>query len=202
MCLLDDEAVALIAQRCQIKNGSRVLDMGCGRGFFGRWLKANGIAVRYTGVDRDEGAAAAAGQHVPSGTITQDDFRSAQGHPSYDAVTALEITISGSVDTALLDAAASALLDGGRLALTIASLDGAHADRLASAEVDAVSRFTAVRIEDWTHRVTPFARRTFEWWLNAPWPPEIQEKSTIEARKALDAIDRGSFHYAVLFARR
>lgn len=202
LCLLDDEALALIAKHCRIENGTRILDLGCGRGFLGRWLDASGVALRYTGIDRDEGAVAAARRHVPSGTITQGDFRIAYGQPSYDVVTALEITIAGAVERAVLDAAAGALLEGGRLALTVASLDGAHTDRLASVEMGALSRFTAVRIEDWTQRVMPFARRTFEWWLNAPWPPEIQEKSTLEARNVLAAIALGSFHYAVLFARR
>jgi SAM-dependent methyltransferase len=202
LCLLDDEAVSAIAQCCGIQNGARVLDMGCGRGFLGRWLSSKHIAARYTGVDRDEEAAAAARRLVPSGTITQGDFRTAYGKPSFDIVTAFEITIAGAIDPALLDAAAGALFAGGTFALTIASLDGAHVDRLAAAETDALSRFTDVTIEDWTQRAEPFARRTFEWWLDAPWPPEIQEKSSLEARAALKAIARGSFHYAVLFAKR
>ena len=98
------------------------------------------------------------------------------------------------------DAAASALLPGGRLVVTVASVDGAYADRLRRAEREALCSFNDVIIEDWTQGVIPFAQRTYEWWLNAPWPPAIQEKSAREARTALRAIGMGNFHYAVLFA--
>ena len=200
MCLLDDNAIGSIAGRCKVGNGTRILDMGCGRGFFGRWLLANGIAADYSGVERDENAVAAARRSMPSGTILHGDFRTVPTRPAFDVVTAIEVTVAGEVDCPLLDAAASALLPGGRLVVTVASVDGAYADRLRRAEREALCSFNDVIIEDWTQGVIPFAQRTYEWWLNAPWPPVIQEKSAREARTALRAIGMGNFHYAVLFA--
>lgn len=201
MCLLDDSSAAEIADRCAIRNGTRVLDLGCGRGFFGRWLLARGTAVRYSGLDRDAEAVAAARRHVPDGTITRGDFRAMQWGPEYDVVVAIEAAIDGTLDDALLRAAREALAEHGSFAATIASLDGAHADRLAALERAAGRRFATATIEDWTKRARSFAQRTFEWWLQAPWPAEIQEKCALEARAVLDAIEQNRLHYAVLFAR-
>ena len=201
MCLLDDAAVQAIVERCAIRNATRVLDLGCGRGFLGRWLDANGIAAKYTGVDRVADAVEAARRHVPAGTITQGDFRAMQTLPGYDAVVALEVVVDGTVDGALLESAAMALTRNGRLALTVASLDGRHDERLTELANVAERRFASAALEDWTQRVRPFAQRTFEWWSNARWHPEIREKTAREARAAIDSIAQSRFHYAVLFAR-
>lgn len=201
MCLLDDDAVARIVERCGINDASRVLDFGCGRGFFGRWLFANGLAARYTGIDRDAGAVDAARRHVPSGTIAQDDFRSVRAQQAYDAVVGIEIAIEGAVDAAVLDCAAGALVAGGTLALTIASVDGLHEGRLIEATGAAEQRFRTVAMEDWTQSVRPFTQRMFEWWRDARWPAELQEKNAQEARVVLDAVAQNRFHYALLFAR-
>lgn len=201
MCLLDDDAVASIVERCEINGATSVLDFGCGRGFFGRWLGANGIAARYAGIDRDAGAVEAARRHVPSATIIQGDFRDAPAQRAYDAIVGVEIAIEGAVEDDVFDSAARALVPNGALALTIASVDGRHEDRLTQVTGAAEQRFATVTMEDWTQRVRPFAQRMFEWWHQARWPVELQETNAREARTVLDAIARKRFHYALLFAR-
>lgn len=202
LCLLDDDAVTEIVGRCEIRAGTRVLDFGCGRGFFGRWLDAANTGAHYFGIDRIAEAVDAAGRNVPGGTMIQGDFRKVNWQPEFDAVVALEITIDGAVDEAVLDAAVAALKSHGTLAITLASLDGRHTDRLGVLARSAKQRFARVDLEDWSQRVSPFARSTYEWWLTAPWQAEIAEKCALEANAALESLERGDFHYAVLFARK
>jgi 2-polyprenyl-3-methyl-5-hydroxy-6-metoxy-1,4-benzoquinol methylase len=201
MCLLDDAAVAVIAERCKLREAKSVLDFGCGRGVFGRWLTLHGIEAQYAGIDRDEGAVAAARLHIPYGIVTRGDFRTAPVQEAYDAVVAIEIAVDGAIDDSVLDAAARALAPHGTLAVTIASVDGAQAGRLQALEAAARQRFADVEMVDWSESVRPFTQRMFEWWLTAPWPAEITEKNTHEARAVLGALAQDRFHYAVLFAR-
>jgi SAM-dependent methyltransferase len=197
MCLLDDTAVADLTKRCRVESGAAVLDIGCGRGFLGRWLRANGIEVRYAGVDRIAEAVATA-REVPSAHVVECDFREYRGNQEFDAGFAIEIAIDGTLDEAILDVLKNALRPGGSFAATIASLDGDHAPRLATLAKAAERRFINVSIEDWTSRAIPFARCTYRRWLAVDWPSEIVEKTTLEALTALDAIEGGAFHYAVL----
>ena len=202
MCLVDDGATAQIVRRCKIAPGNRVLDLGCGRGFLGRWLRETQTGVSYFGVDRVDEAVAAARRHVRDATVYRGDFRTINWRPNYDAVVALEIAIDGGVDVPVLDAAASALDAGGTLALTVASLNGRHDKRLKGLAATAKARFAFVELADWTERLAPFARRTYAWWLTAQWHPEIAEQCSREAKATLGALERGLFHYAVLFARK
>ncbi|HZY99093.1 MAG TPA: class I SAM-dependent methyltransferase, partial [Candidatus Baltobacteraceae bacterium] len=149
--------------------------MGCGRGFLGRWLDAAGIGVRYAGVDRVEVALESARQHVRNGMMTLGDFRATDWQPEFDVVTAIEIAIDGSVGESIFDAAAAALRTGGMFALTLASLHGQNAGRLGTLLKSAKQRFDYADLVDWTQRVTPFAHRTYGWWVIAPWHPEIDE---------------------------
>jgi hypothetical protein len=134
--------------------------------------------------------------------MTLGDFRATDWQPEFDVVTAIEIAIDGSVGESIFDAAAAALRTGGMFALTLASLHGQNAGRLGTLLKSAKQRFDYADLVDWTQRVTPFAHRTYGWWLTAPWHPEIAEKCTREAKAALVAIERGLFNYAVLFARK
>jgi len=202
MCLLDDAAAAEVIRRTNIVTGKRVLDFGCGRGFLGRWLDAEQAATQYSAVDRIEGALEATRKHVPNGRTIFGDFRAVRWRPEFDGVVALEIATGSAIDESVVEAAASALKRGGIFALTLASLDGKHAVRIAALSVAAEKRFRAVDVADWTQRVAPFARRTYQWWLAAPWHCDIAQKCRLEANAALDALERGTFHYAVLFARR
>jgi 2-polyprenyl-3-methyl-5-hydroxy-6-metoxy-1,4-benzoquinol methylase len=201
MCLLDDAALAEIVERIDLRDAKRVLDLGCGRGFFGRWLAANDFHAEYTGVDRVAEAVESARRHVLSGTIAQGDFDSIAMDRSFDAVVAFEVAMDGTVPEAALNAAAGALRPGGRFAVTIASLDSANEGRLADSRDAAEKYFHQVTIEDWTERIAPFAQRTYEWWVRATWHPDIKEKAAREARAALEAISGNRFQYAVLFAR-
>jgi trans-aconitate methyltransferase len=201
LSILDDDALADLIARCGVHTGSAVLDLGCGRGFLGRSLIARGIEARYTGVDRIGDALNAARRHVPGGTFTQGNFRRLRWNREFDAVFALEVVIDGALDAPLIEAVASALRPGGRAAITVASFDGAHARRLSEAQRLAAEHFASASIEDWTERTIPFARKFYGAFLACDsWHPEIVERCHAEARAALAAIERGTFHYAVVFA--
>ena len=180
--------MALIAERCRLRDAGAVLDLGCGRGFLGRWLRERGFETSYTGVDRVADAVDAARANVRDGDIVHADFRKLAWKRTFDSVFAIEIAIDGALDQAIVDAAVSALKPGGRFVATIAATKGT------------IGRPAGTTVENWTDRVTPFATRTYRWWLDCDaWHPEIAGKMHEEARTLLGAIERGEFRYFVLF---
>lgn len=67
---LADEFAPVIANRCGIRNGAAVLEMGCGTGAFSRYLSQTVEEVSFTGVDLDETFLQYMGDRPRSGTNT------------------------------------------------------------------------------------------------------------------------------------
>lgn len=55
MTLLNDDFIPLAVSYCGIEQGMRILEVGCGTGYFSRYLSKGTSGVSYIGVDRDKG---------------------------------------------------------------------------------------------------------------------------------------------------
>lgn len=53
--LLNDDFIPLAVSYCGIKEGMHLLEVGCGTGYFSRYLSKGTRKVHYTGIDIDEG---------------------------------------------------------------------------------------------------------------------------------------------------
>lgn len=60
MTLLNDDFIPFAVQYCGIEDGMKILEVGCGTGYFSRYLSKGTSGVSYTGLDRDAGFIAAA----------------------------------------------------------------------------------------------------------------------------------------------
>lgn len=55
LSILHDEFIPLAVRYAGIEKGMHILDVGCGTGYFSRYLSEGTEEVHYTGLDRDEG---------------------------------------------------------------------------------------------------------------------------------------------------
>lgn len=200
LCLVSDEMLAGICGRLDLRHGSRLLDIGCGRGFLERWLQRRGYGPRAFGLDRAAEAIAAARRQCPEAQFVQGDYRTHPFQPEFEAAFALEIAASGKFGASLLAAIRSALREGGRFAITAPSLDGRHESRLHQARTAMLEHFSDVEMLDATAEAASFAKRLYAACLRiTTWSPEIRTRFAQQADAVLRAIDRGDFHYAVAF---
>ncbi|MGZ3504821.1 MAG: class I SAM-dependent methyltransferase [Vulcanimicrobiaceae bacterium] len=199
MSVLSDEDMAVIANAVQSALRSNVLDLGCGRGFAGRFLRQGGYTGRYVGVDRIVAALEAAQRNVPDGEFEEVDFRERRWECQFEAVLALEVTRSGQLDEPLVQGIASALRPGGSFAITIASTDGRMAARLDDTRILCERYFARVEITDTSAGSARFAKRFYRAILEIDeWEPFVKQSLHGEANRVLRAIDEGRFEYAVV----
>jgi SAM-dependent methyltransferase len=198
LSLLSDDLLGEILEHLHASDASRILDIGCGRGFLERWLHRHGKHVRAVGVDRAPEAIAAAKALAPDAQFVEADYRSHRFPEPFDTVVALEIATSGAIDGSLVAAVRSALREGGGFAITAASLDGKHEERLEAARAQLAQHFAAFELLDSTQPAAEFAVRLYGAWLQIEsWSPTIRPRMEAQAREVLDSIERGDFHYAI-----
>lgn len=191
MSAVDDAMMTDVMEMLGVERGAALLDIGCGRGFAGRFLQRVASGVDYTGCDRAVEALEAARKHVPDGCFIQADFRDRDWAHAYDAVLAIEVTTNGIVDCELADTVARALRPGGRFVVTAASLR--------AMEVPEPRGFANAAVIDYTQRASAFARGYYgEIVLTKEWHPEIAGSLRYEACAVLEAIDRGTFRYSIV----
>ncbi len=115
---------------------------------------------------------------------------------------AIELAISGKIDESLIAALRACLRSGGRFAVTAASIDGKHAERLDAAVAHFRRYFPEFEVVDATPEAAAFAKRMYGAWLGIDtWGQTIQRGMHDQARRVLDSIERGSFHYAIVSGR-
>ncbi len=124
---LDDAALTALVDRMSLADGTRVLDLGCGRGFLGRWLFARGDRVAYTAMDYSQSALESVRRNVPDAEVVWGDV-SSMTDGAYEAIFAIESIWV--VDDALSARLRASLAPGGRIAISISSLDASHGGRI------------------------------------------------------------------------
>lgn len=202
LCLLSDAMLPEILSRLKLRNGSRLLDIGCGRGFLERVLERERYSVHTLGIDRSRDAIAAARRHCTSAEFVEADYRTYPLRREFDAIAALELAPSGNLTETLVSATRSALVEGGRFCITAASLDGRHDTRLDAARASLRDRFTNVEIVDATRDAAAFAESLYEACSRIDgWTPEIRLRIAQQADAVLHSIQRGDFNYALVFGR-
>lgn len=202
LCLLGDAMLEALTVGLELNAETSLLDIGCGRGFLERWLQHVGSRARVTGIDRVPEGLAAARALAPGALFIEDDYRTHQFAERFDTAVALELAISGKIDESLIAALRACLREGGRFAVTSASIDGRHAERLDAAVTHFRRYFPEFEVVDHTLEAAAFAKRTYGAWLGIDtWGQTIQRGMHDQARKVLNSIERGEFHYAIVSGR-
>jgi SAM-dependent methyltransferase len=200
LCYLDDVTLAALVREMEIAHDARVLDLGCGRGFLGRWLLANGYAVEYTAIDGSESALDAVRRSVGGARCVRCDVRDADGGP-YDAIFAVESLWS--IDEAFAAKLSGMLSPRGRFLTTVASLGDAHAARVSTT----VAALTAAGLNVRPFPLPPDHAQTVgrlcaSTALNPPRDEWARRRLVDEAYATLAALRNGGFHYDVVLATR
>ncbi|HTX58035.1 MAG TPA: class I SAM-dependent methyltransferase [Verrucomicrobiae bacterium] len=196
--LLDDATLQTLVARVLPKRAGRVLDIGCGRGFLGRWLLANGYDFSYVGLDRSPNALAAAARNCPKGRYL---LREAADLPdeTFDAVAIIESVHP--LDESLARAVARRLSQGGGVLLAFPSLESERARR-----VDAsVAAFVAAGLEVERVRVAcPPGAEGARGYLDVLLElcrEDSDSPLAREIRRAVDCLDGGLLGYDAFVAR-
>jgi cyclopropane-fatty-acyl-phospholipid synthase len=140
---LEDAQLAKIdtvLDRLVLKNGDRLLEIGCGWGGLGD-RAINRFAVRYTGLTLSQEQAAVAQRLVgTAGEIALRDYRNESG--SYDAIASVEMVEAVGQDywPTYLDCIAARLKPGGRAAIQYIAIDDRLFDAYA-AGADFIQRY-------------------------------------------------------------
>lgn len=202
MSLLNDAMMAGFIGPLGLQPQTRLLDLGCGRGFLARWLHRNGTPVRFTGIDRAPEALNAAERLVSGAEFIEGDYRTYPFNESYDAVTSIEVAVSASMDKAVLDTIRLRLHEGGLYALTAASADGKHDERVANLRDLLRQRFSSFEILDATAEAAAFTKRLYTALVEIDeWSPLIAPRIRSQADRVLSSVARGSFAYTIVWGR-
>ena len=119
-----EQEVGFLSERLNLREGSRVLDLGCGPGRHALALARRGIDV--VGIDHSDAFIALAQEQAAkerlTATFRAEDVRDLDEHDRFDAVICLCQggfgLLGGSEDTELIQRFANALKPGGQLALS------------------------------------------------------------------------------------
>ena len=193
---IDDATRAALVDRMSIAEGTRVLDLGCGRGFLGRWLFASGQRVAYTAMDYSQAALESVRRNVPDADVVWGDVNSTWDG-SYEAIFAIEsLWAAGDALAARLRAVSA---PGGRIAISISSLDASHHGR-----VD--TTVASLRNAGFDVENVAFAAGHFEavgrlcaaLMIEPPSDPWVRERMSAEAVRTLAALRDGTFRSDLL----
>jgi SAM-dependent methyltransferase len=193
---IDDATLEALVDRMSIADGTRVLDLGCGRGFLGRWLRAHGLRVAYTAMDYCRPALESVRRSVPNAEVVWGDLNSTEDG-SYEAIFAIESIWA--VDDALAVRLRAALASGGRLAISISSLDASH-DRRIDTTVASLRNagFDVENVAFAAGHSEVVGRLCAALMIEPPTDPWVRERMTSEAVLTLAALRSGTFRSALL----
>jgi SAM-dependent methyltransferase len=195
---LDDDSMTALIARASIVAGARVLDLGCGRGFLGRWLAARGHRVTYTGVDYAVSALRAVRGHLPDAVTVHGDIATVSGGP-YDAIFAIESLWS--VDSLLAAQMRAMLVPRGRIAIALSSLDSSQAGRVDTTLASLRDAgFEVERVALSASHAEAVGRLCAATLIEGPADSWVRERLTAEALRTLAALRDGTFRCDVFLA--
>jgi SAM-dependent methyltransferase len=198
MSLLDDAMLAALVETFGLREDSKLLDIGCGRGFLARWLRVHGYAARVTGVDNAPEALEAARRLAPEAEFIEGGYRDLKRTSEFDAVAAIDVVYSGVVDPALVAVIRRSLRSGGRFALTAVCMNGKHADQQKTMRALFAPHFSAYELTDASSPALEFTRRLYCSLMRTEgWTPLIRRRLHEQGRNVLAAIERGNFRYTI-----
>jgi SAM-dependent methyltransferase len=195
---VDDATLAALVDRMSIAEGCRVLDLGCGRGFLGRWLSAHGRRVAYTAMDYCRPALDSVRRSIPEADVVWGDVNS-MTDGSYEAIFAIESIWA--VDDALAVRLRAALVPGGRIAISISSLDASHDGRIDTTIASLRNaRFDVENVAFAAGHSEVVGRLCAALMIEPPSDPWVRERMTAEAVLTLAALRDGAFRSDLLLA--
>jgi SAM-dependent methyltransferase len=195
---LDDATLTALVAKMSLAGGSRVLDLGCGRGFLGRWLLSSGQRVDYTAVDYSQSALGAVRRHLAAARTIHGDLSSLSGN-AYDAVFAIESVWS--VTSALAARLRTAMVSRARFAASISSLDDSHDDRVDTTVQSLRGEgFEVERLPSAPAHAGTVGRLCAAMLIEPPADAWVRERLTGEAARTLAALRDGTFRSDVLLA--
>jgi|GEM_PF-4788405 len=202
MSHLSDELLDMLVQEYAIGQNSRVLDIGCGRGFLARWLQWRGLHVRYVGVDFSACATRAAQRFIPKGTFVCEDYRTLELPERFDVAFAVEMVFGDGLDEQLVRALLQHIDRGGVALATLAAFKS-PLDTLISKSVEAAKTAGArVAVRDLTPQTLGFAKRLTEVSLEFGYGPKsLEELARAECLTVLRTMEEGRYGYALLELR-
>ncbi|HVA28421.1 MAG TPA: methyltransferase domain-containing protein [Candidatus Baltobacteraceae bacterium] len=188
-------------ERLQQRQVRSVLEFGCGRGTFARWLVQRDAHLEYLGVDRAPSAIAAAQRAVPQANFQVGDYRTFRT-PPVGAVIFLDGLLTP-LSVARAQRFVSMLEPQGTLFIGATLL---HDEYVAEFNRFCLALRTFgcdVTFEDWTDRFAGYALAMAASWLNTrKWPAEVSQHFQSEARDVVDAIGQQRFTYVTVDAIR
>jgi SAM-dependent methyltransferase len=193
---IDDATLTTLVDRMSIADGTRTLDLGCGRGFLGRWLFARGRRVAYTAMDYSPSALESVRRNVPDAEVVPGDVKSvADGH--YEAIFSIESIWA--VDPALAARLRAALAPEGRVAVCISSLDASHEGRIDTTVASLLNAgFDVENVAFAAEHSEGVGRLCAALMIEPPNDPWVRERMTSEAVRTLAALRDGTFRSDLL----
>jgi SAM-dependent methyltransferase len=197
---LDDVTLRRIVDAVGLPQRARVLDLGCGRGFAGRWLASRGARVDYTGIDSSAAALAALGRHLPGANAVLGDLRDAQGGP-FDAIFAIESFWA--IDGDLAARVFGLLHAAGTFVSTVGSCDGSQARRVELTLASlAAAGFETHRLAVSENHAECVGRLSAAALIEPQSDDWIRAVVRGESARTLAALREGAFRYDVFVSRK
>lgn len=198
---ITDEVLTEVLDDLRIVGGSRILDLGSGRGFLPRWLRWRGLDVDYVGVDFSMAAIAAARRHMPSSQFVLANFFDPLDLGEFDLVCAIEATGEGVVNEALAHAMLRSLKPSGAALATLVTLrhSFSEAQAISVAAIEAAGGHAKIRnvTDAVVHRAARLCHAVLSDYTMAD---DLRQRAHRECSMFLEQIESKSYGYATLIA--
>jgi len=200
---IGDESLATILDEFNISDGSRVLDLGSGRGFLARWFQWRKMNVDYTGLDSSPTAIAAARRAAPRARFILHDFLRPIELGEFDMVCAIEATGDGYVTERVAATMLKYLKPSGVALATIVSLKRPYGEAVGKSIGAFAASGGKSRAIDLTAEHTEYVSRLCRLVLeDESGPDDLRRRSHEECSTFLESIRAGTYGYGIIAATK